>query len=100
VCGREGYDPSVMPVFAVGHSLGCKLQLIASCEQEEKESGGGEAEGKRGFGVNPKRAGHLFVAFNNATAADSAGWLLGTSNRPLLNLIHLLHASIRAFTLI
>ena len=29
--GEEGYDTATMPVFAAGHSLGCKLQLIAAC---------------------------------------------------------------------
>ena len=53
-----------MPVFAAGHSLGCKLQLIAACGDGD---GGDEAvETVRG-----SRAGHLFVSFNNATAADS-----------------------------
>jgi hypothetical protein len=83
VAAREGYNPAAMPVFAAGHSLGCKLHLIAACsgvgEEEEKNGEGGEGEGGGkgeggGGGVQsppPARAGHLFVAFNNATAADS-----------------------------
>ena len=60
---REGYDLANTPVFAFGHSLGCKLHLVAAC-------GDGEGDGD-GESAAAKRAGHLFVAFNNATAADS-----------------------------
>jgi len=63
---REGYDAGAMPVFAVGHSLGCKLQLIAACGGDEDTQGDEAMETVRG-----SRAGHLFVSFNNATAADS-----------------------------
>ena len=66
--------PASAPVFAAGHSLGCKLQLLAAC--------GGDDEGTEGSDTTEKgdttlvydsvaRAGHLFIAFNNATAADS-----------------------------
>jgi len=69
VAAREGYNPGAVPVFAVGHSLGCKLQLIASCGEQDKSSGGEKSEAMQA--PPPNRAGHLFVAFNNATAADS-----------------------------
>jgi len=84
VAAREGYDPTAAPVFAAGHSLGCKLQLIAACPNPT-ESGngdggdppGGDVEGfsaaaeETSRKTSRARAGHLFVAFNNATAADS-----------------------------
>ena len=67
VCAREGYTFGQMPVFAAGHSLGCKLQLIAACI-----SGSDDTENATDIqNANQKRAGHLFIAFNNATAADS-----------------------------
>lgn len=67
VAAREGYDPAVTPIFAVGHSLGCKLQLIAACGgDDDKEESDGRVQPWM-----PNRAGHLFIAFNNATAADS-----------------------------
>lgn len=71
---REGYDVSSMPVFAAGHSLGCKLQLIAACGSGPRGSADGGSEGATGgtmAGTQGARAGHLFVSFNNATAADS-----------------------------
>lgn len=61
-----------MPVFAVGHSLGCKLQLIASFSGvDDKEQEEEEEVGTYAMRAPWTRAGHLFVAFNNATAADS-----------------------------
>jgi len=54
VCGVDGYDPSALPAFSVGHSLGAKLHVLLSSS--------------RGA---PKRAGHVLVAFNNASVTDS-----------------------------
>ena len=71
VAAREGYDPTVAPVFAAGHSLGCKLQLITSCGGTSNPSRGGESSTADVDAAGPRRAGHLFVSFNNATAADS-----------------------------
>jgi len=95
VAAREGYNPGAMPVFAVGHSLGCKLQLIAACgggaaaadgddaakgsdkAGAQAKTGGGEGASANGGDAVEEpappsnRAGHLFLAFNNATAADS-----------------------------
>ena len=56
---REGYDAGAMPVFAVGHSLGCKPQLIAACGgDEDTPRGRREAMGET---VPAARAEHLFV---------------------------------------
>jgi hypothetical protein len=71
VAAREGYDPTVAPVFAAGHSLGCKLQLITSCGGTSNPGRGGEGSSADVDAAGPRRAGHLFVSFNNATAADS-----------------------------
>ena len=35
VAAREGY-PMSMPIFAAGHSLGCKLQVILGCAPDPK----------------------------------------------------------------
>ena len=56
--------------------MGCKLQLIAACSGDAEEGGDGGKEKEEGGSSRvqsppPARAGHLFVAFNNATAADS-----------------------------
>lgn len=72
VAAREGYDVGVMPVFAVGHSLGCKLQLLASFGAVDVEARESEEEAAaHAVRATRTRAGHLLVAFNNATAADS-----------------------------
>lgn len=69
LCARENLPRDSAPVFAAGHSLGCKLQLLAACDAGE---GATQAYGDAAL-VNDAaaRAGHFFVAFNNATAADS-----------------------------
>ena len=71
VAAREGYDPTVAPVFAAGHSLGCKLQLITGFGGTSKPGRGGEGASADVDAAGMQRAGHLFVSFNNATAADS-----------------------------
>lgn len=69
IAARENYNVTTTPVFAAGHSLGCKLQLIASCgEGDDSDTDSNNSSLKPS---NPQRAGHLFIAFNNATAADS-----------------------------
>ena len=52
---------------SAGHSLGCKLQLLAACDAGEGATQAGDAA----LADAAARAGHFFVAFNNATAADS-----------------------------
>ena len=71
VAAREGYDPTVAPVFAAGHSLGCKLQLITGFGGTSKPGRGGEGASADVDAAGMQRTGHLFVSFNNATAADS-----------------------------
>ena len=64
--------PASAPVFAAGHSLGCKLQLLAACVGDGPAGEGTDTKGDTTLVYDSvARAGHLFIAFNNATAADS-----------------------------
>ena len=72
LCARENLPRDSAPVFAAGHSLGCKLQLLAACVAGEDATAGKAREGDATIvHDSANRAGHLFIAFNNATAADS-----------------------------
>ena len=69
LCARENLPRDSAPVFAAGHSLGCKLLLLAACVAGPSDA---ESKGDTTLVRDPAaRAGHLFIAFNNATAADS-----------------------------
>lgn len=64
IAAREYYPPA-MPMFGIGHSLGAKLHVLLASEESSTESTGVEVD------TPPVYAGHVLVAFNNASAVDT-----------------------------
>lgn len=53
---RRGY-PAALPIYGLGHSMGCKLHLLINSLYDGD------------------RAGNLFMAFNNYPASQSIPWI-------------------------
>lgn len=75
VCEREQFDERAMPVFRVGHSLGCKLLVVGACDGAEEDdvvdvdaaSGSVRVRGRE----DGNTVGYFLMAFNNASASDT-----------------------------